>query len=63
MCMMNEPHTRCTPLPSTSHTERGKMRSECTTRGREQHAQQEAPQTAGQPSSTTGVTVQPKVKQ
>uniref|UniRef100_A0A915HMI8 Uncharacterized protein n=1 Tax=Romanomermis culicivorax TaxID=13658 RepID=A0A915HMI8_ROMCU len=53
MRMMDELHTRRTPLPSTSSTERGKMPSERTSPPGEQRIQQKARQMAGQPSSTT----------
>uniref|UniRef100_A0A915ILA9 Uncharacterized protein n=1 Tax=Romanomermis culicivorax TaxID=13658 RepID=A0A915ILA9_ROMCU len=58
---MDEPHARCTPLPSTSCTEHGKTPSEHMTRRRQQGAQQKARETTGQTSSTTGATAQPKV--
>uniref|UniRef100_A0A915L965 Uncharacterized protein n=1 Tax=Romanomermis culicivorax TaxID=13658 RepID=A0A915L965_ROMCU len=49
------------PPPSTSRTERRKTPSERTTHHREQCNQQKAPETAGQTSSHTSATLQPKV--
>uniref|UniRef100_A0A915LEU5 Uncharacterized protein n=1 Tax=Romanomermis culicivorax TaxID=13658 RepID=A0A915LEU5_ROMCU len=49
--MTDEPCTRRTQPPSTSHTECDKTLSERTTHRREQPAQQKAPETASQTSS------------
>uniref|UniRef100_A0A915L2W8 Uncharacterized protein n=1 Tax=Romanomermis culicivorax TaxID=13658 RepID=A0A915L2W8_ROMCU len=57
----DEPCTRRRPPPSTSRTERGKTPSKRTTHRREQRNQQKAPEAAGQTSSQTSVTPQPKV--
>uniref|UniRef100_A0A915JH26 Uncharacterized protein n=1 Tax=Romanomermis culicivorax TaxID=13658 RepID=A0A915JH26_ROMCU len=62
-CMMDELRTGQMLPPSTSHSERGKMPSKRTTRPREQRNQQKAPGAAGQTSSQTSATPQPKSKQ
>uniref|UniRef100_A0A915INR7 Uncharacterized protein n=1 Tax=Romanomermis culicivorax TaxID=13658 RepID=A0A915INR7_ROMCU len=59
--MIDEPHVPCTPQPSTSPTEHGKMLSQCTRKCCEQQAKQKERQSAGQASSTTGTTAQLKV--
>uniref|UniRef100_A0A915IZJ8 Uncharacterized protein n=1 Tax=Romanomermis culicivorax TaxID=13658 RepID=A0A915IZJ8_ROMCU len=50
---IDELHARCTPPPSTSHTECGKKPSQRTTKRREQRAKQKERQMASQASSTS----------
>uniref|UniRef100_A0A915IDM4 Uncharacterized protein n=1 Tax=Romanomermis culicivorax TaxID=13658 RepID=A0A915IDM4_ROMCU len=58
----DELHAQRTPPPSTSHTECSKTPSKPTTRCREQWAKQKERQTVSQTSSSTGATVQRKVR-